>query len=423
MITITASPDPRMAASKPGPSGNTDPTNTPHQHPPRIPPHDAPVPRLHTPLMFLALRELRRSLVRFLLLMASIGLLVFLVLFQQTLQEGLITSFVGAIEQQSAPLLVYSVDGRRNLQGSVITPPLQEQIAAVQGVGSVGAIGQGTFSVTAGGEITSAALIGYEDPDLGAPETISSGRRPSADGEVIALASSEDLGFAVGDTVVVEPGGAELTVVGSAERIGYLASPTLFGSYATYDEAVRSANPDATGTLPAVMGVAPVDGVSASELAQRINDAVPDADALTRADAAAQTPGVSQVRQSFQVIFLLYGLVVPLVTGLFFLIITLQKARSLTLLRAVGAPGGALVRSLLIQVVIVMVVGIGIGVVLYAPLANQRLGGIPLSFQTGAVIFWAVLLLVLGVASSLFSARRVLSIDPIEATTGAGVDR
>ena len=117
---------------------------------------------------------------------------------------------------------------------------------------------------------------------------------------------------------------------------------------------------------------------------------MPDADALTRADAADETPGVAQVRQSFQLIFLLYGLVVPLVTGLFFLIITLQKANSLTLLRAVGAPGGALVRSLLVQVVIVMVAGIGIGIALYAPLSNQRLGGIPLSFQTGAVVFWSV---------------------------------
>ena len=44
-------------------------------------------------------------------------------------------------------------------------------------------------------------------------------------------------------------------------------------------------------------------------------------------------------------IFLLFGLVVPLVSGLFFLIITLQKARTLTLLRAIGVPAGSLVRS------------------------------------------------------------------------------
>lgn len=373
--------------------------------------------------MFLALREIRRALVRFVLLMASIGLLVFLILFQQTLQEGLITSFVGAIERQSAPVLVYSVDGRRNLQGSVITPPLQEQIAAVDGVGAIAPIGQGTFSVSAGGEITSAALIGYGDPDLGAPEELADGRLPEADGEVVALDSSADEGFAIGDTVVVEPGGLELTVVGTASEVGYQASPTMYGTFATYEQAVSAANPDATGALPAVMGVAPADGVSDAEVAERINDAVAEADALPRQEAADETPGVGQIRQSFQVIFLLYGLVVPLVTGLFFLIITLQKADALTLLRAVGAPGSALVRSLLVQVVVVMVAGIGIGVALYTPLANQRLGGIPLSFQTGAVVFWAVVLLVLGVLSSLFSARRVLRIDPIEATTGAGVQR
>ena len=75
--------------------------------------------------MFLALHEMRRAKVRFGLLMAAIGLLVFLILTQQALQNGLITSFVGAIERQSAPVLVYSVDGQRTLQGSVITPDLE----------------------------------------------------------------------------------------------------------------------------------------------------------------------------------------------------------------------------------------------------------------------------------------------------------
>ena len=71
-----------------------------------------------------------------------------------------------------------------------------------------------------------------------------------------------------------------------------------------------------------------------------INAQSDELDALTRADAADEAPGVAQVRQSFQIIFLLYGLVVPFVTGLFFLIITFQKAGALTLLRAIGAPAG-----------------------------------------------------------------------------------
>ena len=39
------------------------------------------------------------------------------------------------------------------------------------------------------------------------------------------------------------------------------------------------------------------------------------------------------------------------------------------------------------------------------------------------MLFWSGLLLVFGLISSLFSARRVLAIDPLDATTGAGVGR
>lgn len=372
--------------------------------------------------MFLALAEMRRAVVRFILLTASIGLLVFLILFQQTVQVGLITSFVGAIEHQSAPVLVYSVDGLRTLEGSVITPDLEQQILAVDGIGVAGRIGQGTVSVTADSTPTSASIIGYADERVGAPTTLVEGRLAETVGEAVALDSSAGDGFALGDVVTVEPGGLELTVVGQAEKIGLQASPTLFTTYETFEQVVVAANPDALGALPAVIGVAPADGVTDAELVSRIDSAVPDAEAFTRADAAANTPGVASIQQSFQIIFLLYGLVIPLVTGLFFLILTLQKAAALTLLRAVGIAGSALVRSLLFQVSIVLAVGIAVGVALYAPVSRLRLGSIPLSFQTGAVIFWAALLFGLGIVSALVSARRVLRIDPIEATTGAGVN-
>jgi putative ABC transport system permease protein len=112
--------------------------------------------------------------------------------------------------------------------------------------------------------------------------------------------------------------------------------------------------------------------------------------------------------------------VVPLVTGLFFLIITFQKSASLTLLRAIGIDSGALVRSLLVQVVLVIGAGIVLGTLLFVPLSQIEVGSINLRFDAAAVALWAVLLLVLGVVSALGSARRVLRIDPIEATTGGG---
>ena len=150
--------------------------------------------------MFLALHEIRRAKARFGLLMAAVALLMFLILTQQALQSGLITSFVGAIERQSAPVLVYSVDGQRTLQGSVITPPLEAAIAGVPGVAETGRIGQGTFTVAVGGgDQSDAALIGYEKPGLGGPDALSSGRMPAAAGEAVGSAGD----FALGDRVAV----------------------------------------------------------------------------------------------------------------------------------------------------------------------------------------------------------------------------
>ena len=373
--------------------------------------------------MFLAFREMSRARVRFGLLICAVGLLVFLILTQQAIQGGLITGFVGAIRQQSAPVLVYSVDAERTLQGSVIEPGLEATIRKVDGVAEAGRVGQSTFTVRVDRGVESdAALIGYERSGLGDPSRLSAGRRPV--GATEAVGSSAD--FTVGSKVRVVPGGSGgtggpvFTVVGLVEDAQIQVTPTLFVPWAGYEAAVKAANPDATTVLPSVMAVRPTSGVSDTELVRRIDAASPDADALTRAEAADKTPGVAQVRQSFQLIFLLYGLVVPLVTGLFFLIITFQKAEALTLLRAVGARSGALVRSLLIQVVLVIGGGIVIGIALFAPLTLIRLGAITIRFDPGAVLFWSAALLVLGLASAMVAARRVLALDPLEATTGGG---
>jgi putative ABC transport system permease protein len=379
--------------------------------------------------MFLAFKEMARAKVRFALLIAAIALLVFLILFQQSLQNGLITGFIGAIRDQNAPVLVYSVDGQRVLQGSVITPEMESQVRSAEGVGEVGPIGQGTFtgvpSGNADGESFDTTVIGYElGPDgngIGAPTTLIEGRLPTADDEGVVSDADVPLGYDIGEVVTLQPGGKEIEIVGVARDTQLNVAPTIFASFDTYLDAVKSVNPDAGTPLPNVLGVVPADGYTPEQVVESINDQSLDLDALTREDAAAETPGVAQVQQSFNIIFLLYGLVVPCVTGLFFLIVTFQKANSLTLLRAIGAPARRLVSSLLIQVLVIVGAGLIVGTLLYYPVSQQALGGIALRFETTAVVFWSVLLLTLSVLSSLAAARRVLKIDPIEATTGQGV--
>ena len=368
--------------------------------------------------MYLAWNELRRARARFGLLIAAVALLVFLILTQQTLQAGLLDSFVGGIRNQSAPVLVLTVDGRKNLAASVITPDLQQEITAVPGIGRSGRLGQRSMNVTTVSTATQAAVVGYDSGAPGGPGTVSAGREATAPGEAVA-SDTAGPGFGLGDRVRVDPGGHEMTVVGVATDAQSQASPTLYTPWAGYEQAVRASSPDARAPLPSAIALEPAAGTTPDQLVTNVNGSVADADASTKEDLADNSPGVAPIRQSFQIIFVLYGLVIPLVTGLFFLIVTFQKAGSLTLLRALGIPAGKLVRSLLTQVALVVGVGVAVGALLYLPLSVQKLGSIALRPQTGAIGFWAVLLIVLALASALLSARRVLRIEPVTATTGA----
>lgn len=369
--------------------------------------------------MFLAFAELRRAKARFALLAGAVGLLAFLILAQQALRDSLLDSFVGGIRSQSADVLVFNVDGRRFLQSSAVSAELESAVRSAEGVGAVGRLWQGTFPVTADGAVTAAAVAGYDTGGVGSPGTIVEGRLPGAPGEVVANQADADRGFAVGDVVTVEPAGLDLRVVGLAADAGLNVSPTVWTTAATYVDVARTRNPELTEELrPNVLAVKPSEGVDPGTLVDRLNAADPDIDALTASDAAARNPGVVSIQQSFGIIFVLFAAMVPLVVGLFFLIVTTQKAPTLTLLRAVGAPARRLGAVVLVQVGVVLAVGLAVAVAAYTAFARQRIDGLAVDFDRTAVVSWSVVLVVLGLVSAVASVRRVLAVEPVAALAG-----
>ena len=119
----------------------------------------------------------------------------------------------------------------------------------------------------------------------------------------------------------------------------------------------------------------------------------------------------------FGVILLLAFVTVVLVTGFFFLILTVQKAQALTLLRAIGASGGYLVRNLAIQVTLVTIGGVGLAAVLLAIAAAASGREFPIEAEPRLIVTTGLAVLVLALAASLGAIRRVARIDPASATT------
>jgi len=368
---------------------------------------------------------MRRAKVRFGMLMGAVGLLVFLILFQQTLLTTLLNFFSGALENQSAQVVVYSSEARKNLEGSVVTPAQVAQTAGVRGVARAEPLGQGTFTVRTSQETLDASIFGYVLGGPGAPTRLGEGRLPRRAGEGVASDIDADRGLAIGDRVLVlgPEGSTPIRIVGLASKSRFSVSPTIFVSYRTFEQASRTRNPDAAVVTPSVVAVTPERGVDAGTLASRITRQVPGVEALDRATAVDSLPGVSGVTTSFTIILTLAFIVVTLVVGIFFVILTVQKANALTLLRAIGAGSGYLTRALLVQVFAVVIGGIAVGSALLAIAALASSPTFPISFEIGTVLTRGALVALLAVVASLAAIRRVLRLDPVDATVPLGATR
>ncbi len=368
--------------------------------------------------MRLALAEIRRAKLRFGLLTGAVALLVFLILFQQALAGSLLGQFTGGLEHQSASVLVYSADARRTVDGSRILPQQLAAVSTVDGVAAAGPIGEGSFTAQLeSGELQDTTIFGYELGGPGSPTTLSAGRLPERDGEAVASAADAGAGYGIGQRLRVVPGDTAVTIVGLAKDIQFNVQPTLFLSFSTYEDLVRTTNPDAKAVLPNLVGVEPASGVDASTLAASITQEVGGVEALDLPTAVASLPGVSSIEQSFNIILGLAFVVVILLTGFFFLIITVQKTPSLTLLRAVGASGAFLLRSLVLQVVVVILAALAIAVPLtvFAVSASAS-DTFTAKVDPRVLLVSSAAILILGVAAAVGAMRRVVRIDPAAAT-------
>ena len=388
--------------------------------------------------MFVAFKEIRRSLGRFSLLTLAVALLVLLLLFFQAVAGTLTSGLTGGLESSSAQVFVYDQQARSNPATSVLRPEAQQEIAAVGGVAATSPIGLSVFTARlvgsaapgdgsggaqsggaqSGGAELDVQLVGGDPSGPSVPAKVADGRLPKASGEALFSGSAFDSPIDIGRKVAVE--GMTFTVVGSADDAAFNVLPTLYVPFEDYVKVSQERAGSPVDVPPSLIGVTVADGAEPAEVAQRLNESVDGIEALDRADAVAALPGVGQITQSFTILYLLLYIVVALVTGVFFLILTVQKEDALVLLRAVGAGSRDVITSVLIQVLVVVGLGALIGSAVTAGLLalSRDVFGAGLSPSTTAATVG--LIVVIGLVASVGAVRRVLAIDPVRATSKGG---
>ena len=361
--------------------------------------------------MSLAGTEIKRAKLRFGLFTGAVALLVFLVLLLSTLSGALIGALVGALQGLRTDGLVYADFARDNIAASRMEPSVVDAVAAVPGVGSAAGLGTFTTSAIVDGASVDVQVFGFEPDAPGSPSGLSDGRLPSAPGEVAADGGN----VAIGDTVALDPAGTELTVVGLLRGAQFNALPTMYVDLATYSAAAAATNPGLPFVPINAVAFDVVPGSDAATVASDITATVPGTKGYTRADAVALIPGIDSITQSFGILVGLTFIIGIVVIGFFFLILTVQKLKPFTLLRAIGTGTGRLAATVAVQITVVVLLAsvIALGLTL---LAVQGLNtGIPVRLDPGLIIGTILAVWICSLLAGLLSIRRIARIDPASA--------
>lgn len=362
--------------------------------------------------MNLALTEMRRAKLRFGLLTAAVALLVFLIVFLSSLSGALLRAFTGAIESLPADGLVYAQDARANAQASRLDPAVTAAVAEVPGVAAVGPMSVLSTSADVAGSPDDLQVIGVEPGSPSQPTGLREGRFPSSPTEAAIDASEAEVG--VGDTILVRGSSTPLVVTGRLVGTQF-GTDTAWLTTEGYAALLRELNPGLPFVPVNAVAFTVDEGADPASVAAQVQQAVPGTQALSRDAAIESIPGVESVGQTFGLLVGITFVIGVVVVGFFFLILTVQKLKAFTLLRATGASTAGLAGSVVAQISVVVLAASAVATALAWGALTGLSTGLPVSIDpmgTAGVVA-AVLLASLG--AGLLSVRRIAQLDPATA--------
>ena len=268
-------------------------------------------------------------------------------------------------------------------------------------------------------------IHGWGSAQLGGVE-LTEGRAPHTSNEAVL---GVDTGARPGDTAKVEVGGVATTY-----RIVGLAASGQDQAYLSDARArVLSDHPRAVDAI----AVFPDDGVDADELAERIDEAIPEATVATGdARADAEDIDAASARSFLTMIGISFGttmvLIVVLIVASTLTLSVQQRRRQLALLRAVAATPRQVNRLIVAEATMLSFVaallgalpGIGLAVWLQGALLDLDIvpPGFELTVGPLPMIASVLCCVVAGGTAGRLAARRANRISPIEALGAASVE-
>lgn len=362
--------------------------------------------------MFFALRDLRRSGRRFLLVGAVIALVAMLSTVLVGLTDGLVEDGTSGLSSlpltdlafQEGSEAVFSrstlgqeaLDGWRSAEGAKASP-LGVSFANASSVGAGPNIDLALFGVPSGSFLVQRQV-----------------GRSALEGKPGLVLADEvrDEGVEVGDRFRFAGSGTSLPVLGFTFAGSYGHVPIAYVSLRQWRE-LTYGDPDSDRfsavalDLPESFDGGAIAGRTGTEL-------------LTKEQAFDGSPGYKAEMSTMSLIKLFLLLISSLVVGAFFTVLIVERRAQIGLLRAMGASGFYVIRDGVGQMALIQLcataLGCGAGVLVILALEG---GPVPVSLSIGGVLVAGLLLMAAGLLGTLISVRRVGRIEPALSLSGA----
>lgn len=356
--------------------------------------------------MFLALNEILKNKLRFILIIGVLMLVSYLVFFLSGLATGLKDLNRESIDKWAADGIVLTDESDKSLfQSSMQLDELDEIHADETAV-----LGQTNAIARNGDTKTGVSIFGIRQDEFIMPE-VTEGKAFSGDNEIIASDTLKEDGFEIGDILELSSSDIELEIVGFTDKARFNASPVLYGSLETF-QYIKYGNKANENMEDQINGIV-VRSNSISEITT--NDSL---EVIATETFIENLPGYTE--QNLTLNFMIYFLFIvsAVIVAIFLYVLTVQKISMFGLMKAQGISNSYLATSVVAQTFILAATGVIVGFVLTIITGAFLPSAVPVSFDILTMIIYSIILVLVAIIGAVFSVLTIFKIDPLKAIGG-----
>ncbi|MGI8282230.1 ABC transporter permease [Bacillus mycoides] len=352
--------------------------------------------------MFLALKELKQSKLRYGLIGTIMILLSFLVLIISGLANGLSNANASSILEMKAKKFVVSEDAEGKLLRSQIKKEdVDTVLAQVNEKEAVPMhIAMSTFEKKESSKKVDIAIFTNKQDSFITPKVIEGKSSDLADNEIIIDKSAKNKGLALNDEIVDPISKKVFKVVGFIENEMFSHAPVAYMNEKVWES------------------IALPHQKEYNVIALNTDKEINNAKVVDKKEVLQSIPGYKEEQGTLTMIIAFLLVITALLIGVFFYVITLQKTQQLGVLKAIGTKNSYLANSLVVQAVFLTVVALIVGIGLTLAVQTVFPESMPFLLTTTMMVQYSIIFIVISVLGTLISLYQVLKVDALEAIGG-----